>query len=248
MATYKKRGSKPKNKVDKSKLIEAESKTAEVFNTLDTSASKTEQWVVKNQKYIFILIATVSMFILGFLGFKKYISEPKEADAMNEMYTAQKYFGEAVRSDSDSLFKLSVVGDGKNYGTTQISENFSNYQTGMSYLNMQNYAKAIEYLDKFSSDDEITGPLAKGGIGDAFCQLEQYEEAYDYYVQAFELKTNSFTTPMFLLKAGQIALKIGEIKKALNHFNQIKFDYPDSKEANNIDVFVGKTKALIKQN
>tara|TARA_B100001027_G_scaffold216484_2_gene192979 strand:+ start:1747 stop:2517 length:771 start_codon:yes stop_codon:yes gene_type:complete len=256
MATYKKRGSKPKNKVDKSKLIEAESKTAEVFNTLDTSASKTEQWVVKNQKYIFILIATVSMFILGFLGFKKYISEPKEADAMNEMYTAQKYFGEAVRSDSDSLFKLSVVGDGKNYGTTQISENYpgtkagnlSNYQTGMSYLNMQNYAKAIEYLDKFSSDDEITGPLAKGGIGDAFCQLEQYEEAYDYYVQAFELKTNSFTTPMFLLKAGQIALKIGEIKKALNHFNQIKFDYPDSKEANNIDVFVGKTKALIKQN
>lgn len=256
MATYKKRGSKPKNKVDKSKLIEAKSKTAEVFNTLDTSASRTEQWVVKNQKYIFILIATVSIFILGFLGFKKYISEPKEVDAMNEMFTSQKHFGEAVISDSDSLFKLSVVGDGKNYGSTQISENYpgtkaanlSNYQTGMSYLNMQNYAKAIEYLDKFSSDDEITGPLAKGGIGDAFCQLEQFEEAYDYYVQAFELKTNSFTTPMFLLKAGQIALKIGETKKALNHFNQIKFDYPDSKEANNIDAFVGKTQALIKQN
>ena len=256
MATYKKRGSKPKNKVDKSKLIEAESKTAEVFNTLDTSASRTEQWVVKNQKYIFVLIGTVSILIVGFLGFKKYISEPKEFNAMNEMFTSQKYFGEAVRSDSDSLFKLSVVGDGKNYGSTQISENYSgtkaanlsNYQTGMSYLNMQNYAKAIEYLDKFSSDDEITGPLAKGGIGDAFCQLEQFEEAYDYYVQAFELKTNSFTTPMFLLKAGQIALKIGETKKALNHFNQIKFDYPDSKEANNIDTFVGKTQALIKQN
>ena len=97
MATYKKRGSKPKNKVDKSKLIEAESKTAEVFNTLDTSASKTEQWVVKNQKYIFILIATFSMFILGFLGFKKYISEPKEADAMNEMYTCLLYTSPSPR-------------------------------------------------------------------------------------------------------------------------------------------------------
>ena len=98
------------------------------------------------------MIGTVSILIVGFLGFKKYISEPKEFDAMNEMFTSQKYFGEAVRSDSDSLFKLSVVGDGKNYGSTRISENYpgtkaanlSNYQTGMSYLNMQNYAKAIE--------------------------------------------------------------------------------------------------------
>jgi hypothetical protein len=32
--------------------IEDGSTTAEVFNTLDEGASKTEEWVVKNQNYI----------------------------------------------------------------------------------------------------------------------------------------------------------------------------------------------------
>ena len=57
MATYKKRGGKPRTKIDKQQSIEDASTTAEVFNTLDEGASKTEQWVVSNQKYIFIVVA-----------------------------------------------------------------------------------------------------------------------------------------------------------------------------------------------
>ena len=52
MATYKKRGFKPKNKLEEQKLDEQESTTAEVFSTLDESASKTEEWVSRNQNYI----------------------------------------------------------------------------------------------------------------------------------------------------------------------------------------------------
>ena len=54
MATYKKRGYKPKNKVEEVEQIEDQSTTAEVFNTLDETASKTEEWVAANQKYIFL--------------------------------------------------------------------------------------------------------------------------------------------------------------------------------------------------
>ena len=42
MATYKKRGYKPKTKTDKANAIEEQSATAEVFNTLDEGASRTE--------------------------------------------------------------------------------------------------------------------------------------------------------------------------------------------------------------
>ena len=56
MATYKKRGGKPRTKLDKQQSIEDGSTTAEVFNTLDEGASKTEQWVVANQKYIFLIV------------------------------------------------------------------------------------------------------------------------------------------------------------------------------------------------
>ena len=68
MATYKKKGYKPKTKVEKEHNIEEGSTTAEVFNTLDETASKTEDFVAKNQKYIFIIIGVVALVVLGSLG------------------------------------------------------------------------------------------------------------------------------------------------------------------------------------
>ena len=56
MATYKKRGNKVKGEnAERISKVEQESTTAEVFNTLDEKASKTEDWVIKNQQNIFII-------------------------------------------------------------------------------------------------------------------------------------------------------------------------------------------------
>jgi len=253
MATYKKRGGKPRNKIDKQQSIEEGSTTAEVFNTLDEGASKTEQWVVANQKYIFLIVGFLAFIILGFLGYDKFIHQPKESTAMNDMYTAQVYFDQAMSSvNQDSLFDLSLNGDGVKYGMLDIADiysgtnagNLAYYYAGMAFLNTKDYAKAIEYLNEFSSEDDVLGPISKGGIGDAFVQLEQLEDAFDYYVQAADLRNNNYTTPMYLLKAGVIGLKIGEYDKALLYFNRIKTDFPDSSEAKNIDVFIGKAQAL----
>ena len=75
MATYKKRGGKPSTKAELETSIEDGSTTAEVFNTLDESASRTEEWVIKNQKYIFIIVGLAAVLVLGFLGFSKYIQK-----------------------------------------------------------------------------------------------------------------------------------------------------------------------------
>ncbi len=83
------------------------------------------------------------------------------------------------------------------------------YYAGMAYLNTNQYQKAIDNLDDFDSDDEILAPLAKGGIGDAFLQLEQPEEALGYYEEAANMRDNNFTTPKFLLKAAVTAISLG---------------------------------------
>ena len=254
MATYKKRGGKPSTKTEKETSIEDGSTTAEVFNTLDESASRTEEWVIKNQKYIFIIVGLAAVMVLGFLGFDKFVQEPKESLATNDMFQSQQYFDQAVNGASkDSLFTLALNGADGKYGFLDIAEvysgtiagNLSNYYAGMAYLNMKDYTNAVTYLNAFSSDDDVLGPIAKGGIGDAFVQLEQLEDAYDYYVQAAQLKTNNYTTPMYLYKAGVIGLKIGNYAKALEFLNQIKSEFPESTEAKDIDVFIGKAEAAI---
>jgi tetratricopeptide (TPR) repeat protein len=252
MATYKKRGYKPKSKEDKANRIEEQSTTAEVFNTLDEGASKTEEWVIKNQKYIFIVVAVAAAIILGYLGYNKFIQEPKQSEAMNDMFQAQQYFNEAVNgTEKDSLYTMSLNGGNGKFGMLDIAKEYSgtkagnlaNYYAGIAYLNLKDYQNAITYLSAFKGKDEALGPIAKGGIGDAFVQLNQPEDALDYYVQAAGMKSNSFTTPTYLYKAGTIALQLGKNADALKYFKRIKDEFSDSTEAANIEVFIGRAEA-----
>ncbi|WP_029037023.1 tetratricopeptide repeat protein [Salinimicrobium xinjiangense] len=255
MATYKKRGYKPKTKEEQQNAVEDQSTTAEVFNTLDEGASKTEAWVARNQKYIFVIIGIAAVVILGYLAYEEFIQEPKEAEAANEMFVAQQYFENALNSSgaqSDSLYNLALTGgQGKfgfediidNYGSTKAG-NLARYYAGMAYLNTNNYQQAIDYLDDFSSDDEILAPLAKGAIGDAFLQLDQPEEALDYYEEAAKMRDNAFTTPRFLMKAAVTAIRLGNGAAAEKHLNRIQKEYPESAEANKVNVYLGQAQAM----
>ncbi|MDY8137657.1 tetratricopeptide repeat protein [Aquimarina sp. 2201CG5-10] len=255
MATYKKRGYKPKNKAEEVEVIEDQSTTAEVFNTLDEGASKTEEWVAANQKYIFSIVGIIALVVLAYLGYQKFIQEPKEQEASNEMFKAQQYFDNAVNGNStlrDSLYNLSLNGGEGKYGFLQIIDNYggtdaanlANYYAGFAYLNMNKYQEAIDYLDKFKSDDEMLGPLAIGGIGDAFSQLDQVGEALGYYEKAANTKTNEFTTPKFLLKAAITAISLDKPEVAIPYLERIKNEFAGSAEANQVDVHLGRAKAM----
>jgi TolA-binding protein len=254
MATYKKRGYKPKTKKEKEEVVEENSTTAEVFNTLDEGASKTEEWVVKNQKYIFGVVGAIALAVLCYLGYNKLVAEPKAKDAMNEMYTAKKYFDDAVSGvSSDSLYNMALNGGEGKYGMLDIineyggspAANLANYYAGMSYLNLKDYQNAVTYLSDFSSDDKMLGPIAKGGIGDAFVQLEQNEDALGYYEKAFRANVNEFTTPLYLMKAARVAIDLGQNDKALGYLKRIKSEFSTSTEAIQADVLIGKVSASL---
>src|SRR5690554_139259 len=255
MATYKKRGGRPKTKADRDAKIEEESTTAGVFNTLDEGASRTEAWIEKNKNAILGVIGAVAVGVLGFFLFQEYVQKPKEAEAMNEMFQAQHYWEEALAAPvNDSLYNLSLQGGEGKYGFLDIIDNYggtnaanlSRYYAGMAYLNTNQYKDAIAQLDKFKSKDEILAPLAKGGIGDAFAQLGQNEDALKYYEEAAKMRTNDFTTPRFLLKAGIAAMALNQNDKALTHFNKISNEYGKSPEAAKAIIYSARAEAMKK--
>ena len=253
MATYKKKGNKIKNKAGETiSAIERDSTTAEVFNTLDETASRSEKWVIKNQQNIFIVLGVIVAAILAFMAYNKFFSGPKEVAAANELAFPKKYFEQASTSAvaTDSLYTLALEGGEGKYGFIDIASEFSgtdagnlaNYYAGISYLKMKKYPEAIEFLEKFSSDDQVLGPVAKGAIGDAFADLNQPEDALEYYEKAANQRDNSFTTPLFLFKAANTALDLGKFGKAQTMFEQIKKSYPKSEEAKQIDMYINKAK------
>ncbi|MFX0558347.1 tetratricopeptide repeat protein [Maribacter sp. CXY002] len=252
MATYKKRGFKPSTKAEIQEFDEQESTTAEVFSTLDESASRSEEWVSKNQNYILGAIGVIAIAVLGYLAYNQFVQKPRETNAANEMYYPQQYFDQALVATTakDSLFTLALEGAEGKYGFLDIIEEYSgtkaaniaNYSAGMSYLNMNNYQEAITYLEDFKSDDDVLGALAKGGLGDAFMQLGQPSDALGYYEAAAAHSSNQYTTPKFLFKAGVTAIEMGENSRALDYFQRIKDEFKDSEAARNIDAFIGMAK------
>ncbi len=248
MATYKKKESKSKNKgFDSSKK---DSTTAEVFESLDVNASKTEQVVAKYQNFIIGFVALAIIVVLGYLGYENLIIQPKSEEANNELFTAQNYFNQALNNDqnSDSLFLLSLNGGEGKYGFLDIIENYTGteaanlslYSAGMAYYNLNDFEKSINYLQDYNSQDEILNALAMGVIGDSFAELNQLDDALDSYTDAANSSSNKFSSPKFLLKAGNIASLLEKKSLALKYYKKIKVDYPKSIEASLIDIKIGK--------
>lgn len=259
MATYNKRGYKaPKEKEEKLdgnyiedqiNVDEKDSATAGVFNSLDTTANKTEEWFEKNQKAIFGILGALALVVVGYLLYQKFVAGPKQEDAANEMFAAQQNFQKAVDGDkaADSLFTLALNGSEGKFGFKDIADKYSgtdaanlaHYYAGICSLNLKKYDDAIASLERFKSDDMILSVLAEGAIGDAYAQKNQPEKAMEYYVKASEKNKNEFTTPRFLFKAGQTALAAGKKADALKYFTQIKEQYESSSEAQNVDALIG---------
>jgi len=260
MATYNKRGYKPKKKVEK--VVEEEididvkdSTTAEVFASLDEGASKTEEWVEKNQKVIFGVIIIILIGALAYMAYGKFIKDPKIVEASNELTVAQKSFTTALETTNtnvkDSLYLVALNGSQGKFGLLDVADkyagtpsaNLAHYYAGMSYLEIKDYKNAISHLEDFSSNDMMLGPLAQGAIGDAFMQLDQTDEALTHYENAFRLNKNDFTTPRFLFKAAVAAIDLTKNDIAVTYLNRIKDEYKDSDYASQVDMYLGKAQA-----
>lgn len=263
MATYNKRGYKaPKEKGDDVKLDndyiekdinvdEQHSATAKAFDTLDQTASKTEEWVAKNQKVILGVLGAIALLTIGYLLYQRFVVQPNEEDATNDIFITQQNFQAALDAQEpkkqDSLFNLVLKGSEGKQGAIGIADQYSstdagnlaNYYAGIANLNLKKYDEAIKYLEKFSSKDRFLAPIATGAIGDAYSQKNDAAKALEMYEKAARQDVNDLTTPRYLLKAGQVALQLGKKAEAVKYFTEIKEKFDQSPEAQNIDALIG---------
>ena len=244
MATYKKRATKKAESA-----VQSESTTEEVFSTLDTRAGSAERWVAQNQQIILGTILGIIVVVLGFLAYRNFVVLPKSDEANNEMFQAQKYFDQGLADETqrDSLFGLALNGGEGKYGFLDIIDNYAGtdaadlagYSAGMIYLQLEEFELAIDYLEDFNANDPVLVALALGGIGDAFAELNQYEDALDYYQKALDYSDNALTRPRFLRKAGLVALDLGKNKTAAEYFGELKDKFEDSPDSKHIDALLG---------
>jgi len=217
------------------------------FQSVENALSKTEQYIEENQKSLTIILLAIVVIIGGYLGYKKFYLEPSNREALESMYVAENYF------EQDS-FQLALDGDGANYGFLDVIDeytitktaNLAHYYAGICYMRTGDFESAIEHLEKFDGEDIMVGSLAIGAIGDCNLELGNKEDAAEMYLKAAIRKKNTFTSPIYLKKAGMVYEDLKEFDKALKAYNTIKKDYPETEEGKVIDKYIAALEVKMK--
>jgi tetratricopeptide (TPR) repeat protein len=210
---------------------------------VESALTRTEQFLESNQKLISIVLGSIVILVVGYLGLNKFYLEPRTKSAQDQMFSAQNYFEKdsfnlALNGDGSNLGFLDIIDD---YGSTEAG-NLAKYYAGVSYLHMGKFDNAIEYLKKFSTKDAMLGPISIGAQGDAQLELGKTEKALELYTKAYKMNNNGLTTPIYMLKAGELLESTNKIDDALNIYEAIKLKFPESNEGRSIDKYIARAK------
>ena len=229
----------------------AEQNVGEIF-------SKSEQFIEKYQKHLIIGIGTVILLVVAILGFRHGYLIPKEREAESAMFRAEDLFGQ-------NQFRLALEGDSVNiigfegiidqYGFTK-SANLAKAYAGVCHYKLGNMENALGYLKDFSASDQMISPAIVGLIGDCYVDMayadpsnidnKKVEQGIDYFNKAASKADNNLLTPIFLKKAALAYESLGNYKKALEIYKQIKDKHSDSLEGSNVEKYIERAQALIK--
>ena len=217
------------------------------FENLEEALSRTEQYIENNQKKLTTIVLVIMLIAVAVFAYQKYYAAPLEKRAQDQLFQAQRYF------EQDS-FKLALNGDENYPGFLDITDEFgstaagnlSHYYAGISYLRLGEFQKAINFLEGFSSDDFILSSLSKAAIGDAYMELGDNDKAAASYMEASSFNANSFTTPIYLQKAGIAYEMIGDYQNALSAYQTIEKDFSKSPEARDVEKYITHAKLMIK--
>jgi tetratricopeptide (TPR) repeat protein len=192
-----------------------------------------ESWLERHPKTISAIVGVLLLAVAGYFGFN-YYKDSQDAEAQKEMFQAVYYF------EADSL-KLALNGDGNNLGFIDIIDeykfsnaaNLAHFYAGVCYMKQGNYDAAILYLQDYSSNDLLVQPRAYSLIGDAYMELQKYEDAVKYYNKASDYEPNKFYTPTYLMKAAVAYEKLNQKDKAKEAYDKIITEFWDSAEYQN---------------
>ncbi|WP_118193385.1 tetratricopeptide repeat protein [Albibacterium indicum] len=217
-----------------------------------TTASATRgverSFIQENQKSLGFIAGGIVVLVLLYIGYQNFYLAPRAEKANNEIFKAESY------AQIDSLQKLAISGDGSYPGFEQIAEEYSNTPSanianaylGGLYLRQGSYQEAIVALEKYTTTGSpVLDPLVIGLLGDAYSELEDYKKAAEQYKKAAELKSNDFTSPLFLKKLGLVSEAQNDYKAALDAYKKIKSDYPRSYEASVADAYIARAEAQL---
>ena len=220
-------------------MAEKETPAVDVQATI----GKAEKYFEENKKSITLIGAAIVILVGGYFGWTKLYVAPLEEEAQGKMFMAERYF------EKDSLDKA-INGDGQFPGFKEITEeygltasgNLAHMYLGLCYLHKGKFEDALSELKEYDGEDAMLAPISIGAQGDALSELGKHDDAIEQYMKAAEADKNTFTTPIYLMKAATLYESLGKYKEAVQIYDQLKMDYAESREGRDVEKYIARAK------
>jgi tetratricopeptide (TPR) repeat protein len=211
--------------------------------------SKTDLFVEKYSKQIFIVLGAVVVVVVGIIVFNQSYLKPREKEAAIVLFEGEVYFGQqqwetALNGDSANYLGFSSIIDDFS-GTS--SANLAKAYAGICEYKLGNYEEALKYFESYRSKDQLFAAQVIAMQGDCNVNLGHTKKGIDCFHKAAAKADHSMISPMFLNKAAVVYESLDDYKSALNIYNTIKAKYPESKEADGIDKYIERVQAHIQR-
>lgn len=201
-----------------------------------------QSFIDRNQKVIFGVLTALVVLVGGYFAYNNFYKKPRQQEAVEQMFRAQEQF------ERDS-FALALTNPGGGYmGLLDIIENYKGtkaanialYYAGISYLNLGKFEAAIDYLKDFKPVGQVTPMMRHGALGDAYSELQDFDQAMSYYKKALNEKANDAITPYFMKKVALLQERNGNTAEALKMYQEIYRDYPNSAVGRDIQKYIAR--------
>jgi tetratricopeptide (TPR) repeat protein len=204
----------------------------------NTTVEKLIKLYNEKQKPLTIAFAAI-ISIIGLIYYTVVIYLPEQEEtAQSDMYMAQFQFDQGN-------YELALKGEGKNKGFDYIKDNYSftnakkiaKLYAGICKLNLGQYDKAIEDLKGYSTDVTEMQAVAYSSLAGAYSEKKNMKEALEYYEKAANATKNPALAPKLILLAGKAFMSQKNNEKALEMFDKIETDFPNSQEAQMAQIY-----------
>lgn len=229
----------------------AETKVTETTVDTNETVQRAKGFWDRFSKPIIYVGSAIIVLVGAWYGYKKFIVEPKEREANEQIFAAEGLFDKmsttGFNKDSVNIVMNGGDVDGQkvtgvlkvisNFGGTKAGDR-ARYIAGASYLHIKEFDKAIKYLKEFDGNG-ATQVQSKAYImlGHAYAEQKKTADALSAYKKAASVNDkDEFFAADALLMAAAYAGATGNNKEAISLYEQVKDKYPSNIAVQNGDV------------
>lgn len=208
-----------------------------------TLYAKAWMFFEENRNVVYGALAGLVALALAIVGYAYYQAQQQEQ--------AQQLLAQAVTSYENGNYQQALDGTAETIGLLEIADeyggtqagNLATFYTADALYRTGDYDRALTYFQQFDKTEDFIGASALAAEASIYESREEFATAAEHYQEAANQFESDLTTPRYLMDAGRAYAEAGDYEQALEMYQTIKEEYPESQQAQNIDKYIAQVRA-----